>query len=87
VGRKAMAMNCRFTGGQRPLIASLVALGRVAEAREVAAAMLVLEPDFRVGPFMARYPLRDAARKAEYSARLEAASCGRARRRSRRAGP
>jgi class 3 adenylate cyclase/TolB-like protein len=72
-GRKTMAANPRFTANMRPLIGSLVALGRTAEAHEIARQMVALEPQFSVNAFMARYPLRDPAARALYAERLIAA--------------
>jgi adenylate cyclase len=72
-GFKATAMNDRFTGGLRPLAAALVALGRVEEARRVGALVMRAEPGFGIAEFMARYPMRGDARRAEFAARMEAA--------------
>jgi tetratricopeptide (TPR) repeat protein len=72
-GRKSMAAAPRFTANMRPLIASLVALGRLDEAREVSAALIKQDPNFRVEQFCKRYPLRDAEQRALLGERLLAA--------------
>jgi TolB-like protein len=63
-GQKAMDANPRFTANLRPFAASLAAAGRLAEARAVSRALLAVQPQFRVGPFVERYPLRDPERRA-----------------------
>ena len=62
-GQRILASGPRFTANMRPLIGSLVCLGRTDEAREVARRMLAVAPSFRVGAFITRYPIRDPARK------------------------
>lgn len=62
-GRRTMAISARFTANMRPLIGSLVAVGRLEEARDIARRMLAVTPQFRVDPFIARYPISDPARK------------------------
>jgi hypothetical protein len=59
-----MDANPRFTANLRPFAASLAAAGRLAEARAVSRALLAVQPQFRVGPFVERYPLRDPERRA-----------------------
>ena len=63
-GQKAMDANPRWTANLRPLAASLAAANKVDEARAVARALLAVEPQFRVGPFVERYALRDPERRA-----------------------
>jgi hypothetical protein len=48
----------------RPLAASLAALGRLVEAREVGAELLKLNPDFRVRQFCEWYPLKRPEQRA-----------------------
>jgi transcriptional regulator with AAA-type ATPase domain/TolB-like protein/Tfp pilus assembly protein PilF len=62
-GRKAREENPRYTGNLRFLAANLAAAGRTDEAREVAKALLALEPDFHVQRFIERYAIRDPARQ------------------------
>jgi class 3 adenylate cyclase/TolB-like protein len=72
-GRRTLAVSPRFTANMRPLIGSLVALGRTAEAEGIALRMLAIAPQFRVDPFIARYPIRDPARKEKLRRELLAA--------------
>jgi adenylate cyclase len=59
-GRMSTNENPFYTANYRPLMAALSALGRLAEAREVGAAMMKLEPDFRVSVWgRTRQPFRD----------------------------
>jgi adenylate cyclase len=58
-GRLAMNANPTYTATHRFFAASLVAAERVSEANEVAAAMLRLEPEFRVSRYATtRQPFR-----------------------------
>ena len=72
-GRRTMAAAPNYTASMRPLIASLVALGRSDEARTVAAQMLQLDPRFRVEAFCSWYPLKGQARRQVLAERLLAA--------------
>jgi tetratricopeptide (TPR) repeat protein len=72
-GRRTLAIGPRFTANMRFLIASLVAVSRGDEAREVARRMLEIEPRFRVDAFVARYPIKDPARKEKLRRELLAA--------------
>ena len=56
----------------RCLIAAQVAIGQSAEAREVAARVLQLDPGFRVRNFRARTPLRGAVRETFANRLVEA---------------
>lgn len=56
--RKSINMNPRLCSSQRWLIASLVALGEMAEARRVARSLLVNQPHFRVTRYAQWCPLR-----------------------------
>ena len=59
-GRMSTNENPFYTANYRPLMAALSALGRLAEAREVGAAMMKLEPDFCVSVWgRTRQPFRD----------------------------
>ena len=58
-GRLAMNENPTYTATHRFLAASLVAAGKVTEATEVAAAMMQLEPRFRLSIYSrTRQPFR-----------------------------
>jgi adenylate cyclase len=60
-----------FTANLRILMASLVAIGEVDEARDVAARMFNLEPDFDLAHYeRTLQPFRDAAIRARYMAHL-----------------
>jgi class 3 adenylate cyclase/TolB-like protein len=72
-GRRTLAVSPRFTANMRPLIGSLVALGRTAEAEDIARRMLAIAPQFRVDRFIARYPIKDPARKEKLRRELRAA--------------
>ena len=72
-GRKSMAAAPRFTANMRPLIASLAALGRLDEAREVGAALIKQDPGFRVEKFCSRYPLKRREHRELLAERLLAA--------------
>ncbi len=63
-GRKTMWTAPRFVANLRPLAASLAALGRLVEAREVGAELLKLNPDFRVRQFCEWYPLKRPEQRA-----------------------
>ena len=69
--RMAADVNPAYTSNLRYLIAGLVALDRIEEARAVAADLLRLEPDFRVGEWeRSRQPFRDPELKARHVERL-----------------
>ncbi len=72
-GRRTLAISPRFTFNMRPLIGSLVAVGRIDEARVVARQMLEIAPQFRVDPFILRYPISEPARKEKLRRELLAA--------------
>jgi adenylate cyclase len=57
-GRKTMRTAPRFVANMRPLAASLAALGQLEEARQIGAALLRLDPSFRVRRFCDWYPLK-----------------------------
>ncbi len=59
-GRKSAQHNPQLTSNLRVLTASLVAVGKVDEAREMARELLSVEPTFGLRAFAARTPLRGA---------------------------
>ncbi len=61
-GRKSFGHNNSQTSNLRTLIASLVAVGDVEEARRIARRLLELQPNFRIETFKARTPLRGETR-------------------------
>ena len=63
-GRLSATHNGGNTSNLRCLAASLVALGRKAEAREVARRLMQLVPTFRLSTYRDRTPLTGAAREA-----------------------
>ncbi len=71
-GRRTMAAAPTYTASMRPLIASLVALGRVDEAREVGEQMQRLDPKFSVTSFCSWYPLKNPHRTLLANRLLEA---------------
>jgi adenylate cyclase len=72
-GSKARSQNARFTANLRVLAASLAAAGRRDEASEAAAALMGVEPAFRVEPFCASYPFKDAYLRIALESHLKAA--------------
>ncbi len=71
-GRRAAMRNDRLTSNLRTLAASLVALGDLEGAREIARRILAVEPGFRLGSFAARTPVRPQLLE-HYIPRLRAA--------------
>lgn len=61
-GRACVASNPRYQAGLRALIASLVAAGRIAEAREAAQQVLALDPEFSLRVFEQRTTMPPATR-------------------------
>ncbi|MGE0257875.1 MAG: adenylate/guanylate cyclase domain-containing protein [Alphaproteobacteria bacterium] len=59
-GYRAVAQCPRFCAAMRILIVSLVALGRLAEARQVAGKLLDVQPNFGVEAYRPVCPFRDA---------------------------
>jgi len=72
-GRIAREENGQFTANLRILTASLGALGRPDEAREVGQALLTVEPRFEVARFIANYAIRDADRSERLAGHLRLA--------------
>lgn len=72
-GRRTLAIAPDLAGNMRALMASLVAVGRIDEAREIAHRMLAIAPSFRVDQFISRVPFADPARKRKLRDELLAA--------------
>lgn len=72
-GRKTMTSAPRYVANLRLLIVSLVASGRIDEARSVASSLMQIHPGFRVEPFINWYPIRGGERRALFADRLLAA--------------
>jgi adenylate cyclase len=68
--RKALGQNANFRAGLRVLAASLVALGRMEEARDVALALMREQPSFRVSAYAPYCPWRDAEVRSMFLERL-----------------
>ncbi len=62
-GRKALEENPHYNANLRLLAASLGAAGKADEAREVGQSLLVADPGFQVGRFVAAYAIRDPERR------------------------
>jgi adenylate cyclase len=60
-GRTSAALNERFVANKRFLVGSIVALGRMEEARKVARDLLRVQPRFRVTRYIPRCPFKDPA--------------------------
>lgn len=71
--RRAMTENPRFVANLRVLAASLAAAGQGEEARAIGAALLRLQPNFRVGEFCRGYAYREKARLEALERHLRAA--------------
>lgn len=65
-GLASRERNPRYTSNLRITIGALVALGRVAEARELAQEFLDLHPDFRVSDFIRWQAFRDAQKREDF---------------------
>jgi len=70
---RVYSVNPRFTANIRVLVAGLVALDRVNEARDVASVHRTLDPRFEIKKFQARYPVREQDRLQVYCERLASA--------------
>lgn len=62
--------NPRYTSNARFLIASLVALERLKDAREIAQSVTAIDPKFRVNRLISRHPFRDEDKRRELGRRL-----------------
>jgi TolB-like protein/class 3 adenylate cyclase/Tfp pilus assembly protein PilF len=71
--RRAMSEKPKFTANLRFLAAILGAAGRVVEARDVARALLEVEPGFHVDKFCENYAYKDPARRAALAGHLKSA--------------
>jgi adenylate cyclase len=73
-GRMSANENPTYTANHRIMTAGLVGLGRIAEAREVAANLMKLEPDFRLSVYeKTRQPFRVPEIKEKYMEHLRKA--------------
>jgi hypothetical protein len=73
-GRMSYNENSLYTANHRILIAGLVGLGRLEEARDIAARMIGIEPEFRLKTYeRTRQPFRDAQIRERYMQHLRAA--------------
>jgi TolB-like protein len=64
-GLAAARAQPRYTANLRYTAAAMVAAGRIPEARDLAAQVMEIEPDFRVSPLVARHPYKDPARRKQ----------------------
>ena len=69
-GNLSYCANPRYTANLRMTAASLYALGRVAEAREMAARSQQIEPGFRAATVLKRFPTRDTGPRSLYADQL-----------------
>jgi adenylate cyclase len=70
-GRMSADENGLYTANHRILIAGLAGLGRLEEAREVAAKMMKIEPEFRLSAYeLTRQPFRHAQISERYMEHL-----------------
>jgi len=73
-GRMARNENPHYTANLRILTGALAGSGRLDEAREVAAQLMRLEPDFRISVWgKTRLPFRDREISARYMEHLKSA--------------
>jgi adenylate cyclase len=73
-GRMSAEENALYTANHRILIAALVGLGQLDEAREVAASLIRIEPEFRLKTYeRTRQPFRHAEIKERYMQHLRTA--------------
>ncbi|MFN4098775.1 MAG: BTAD domain-containing putative transcriptional regulator [Pararhodobacter sp.] len=73
LGMSARKRNPNYASNLRVTTASLVRLGRLDEAREIAAEVLKVEPGFTVGDFVNWQAFQDAARRKEFGEELRQA--------------
>jgi len=66
VGRRAVKINPNFSGGYKPLIASLGHLRRADEAKPYIAKLLSLEPHFTVAHHAKTYPFQRPQDRRRY---------------------
>tara|TARA_R110002020_G_scaffold475858_1_gene713176 strand:- start:137 stop:2110 length:1974 start_codon:yes stop_codon:yes gene_type:complete len=72
-GLASAMRNGLYTSNLRVTAAACAAIGQLETAGELAARVLVLEPDFRVSKLVAGHPFRDPAKRAFYGELLAAA--------------
>ena len=73
-GRMSFEENALYTANHRVLIAGLVGLGQLEEAREVAAKLIQIEPEFRLKTYeRTRQPFRHEQIKERYMQHLRTA--------------
>jgi len=65
-GQQSLQGNPHYTSNLRFTIAALVALGRNDEARELSRQVIIVQPDFRVAPLIARQPFQDDSERERY---------------------
>ncbi len=68
--RKALGQNAHFRAGLRVLAASLVAVGKLEEARDVGRTLLEEQPSFRVSIYAPQCPWRDTEVRETFLKRL-----------------
>ena len=69
-GLKSLADNPNYTSNIRLTIASLVALGRIDEARPLVRRVVELQPDLRVVAMVQHHPCHDIKAREIYGMRL-----------------
>jgi tetratricopeptide (TPR) repeat protein len=65
-GRESLRTNPNYTSNLRMTVCILVELGKLAEARALAARAMQIQPGFRVSPAVARFASRDQAARQIY---------------------
>ena len=73
IGQRALLLNPGFTSTYKVMIAALGHLGRRAEAGEILARLLRLEPDFSISTMLERTPVRRDEDRALYAEGLRLA--------------
>jgi adenylate cyclase len=72
-GYQALAQGSRFCAGMRILIASLMALDRIEEAREVARKLMMVQPNFRLSAYRLVCPFKGDDAVGQFIDRLQMA--------------
>ncbi|NKB55972.1 MAG: hypothetical protein GKS00_06520 [Alphaproteobacteria bacterium] len=72
-GRRTYGTAPNFIANLRGLIASLAAIGEIDEAKSFAEKFLLIDPNFRVGPFLEWYPIKNNHTKRLLAEHLSAA--------------
>lgn len=73
LGERSMRRNERYTSNLRVTAASMVALGRLQDARDLANRVLDLEPEFRISDFVAKQGFTDVLRRQDFGEKLRLA--------------